>query len=47
MGVISALLGVALFANFVAAIAAAWAAEADRCWQVSVPTPDHPISFDD
>ena len=45
--VISALLGVALFANFVAAIAAAWAAAADRRWQASVPPSDDWIPIDD
>jgi len=37
---ISAVLGIALFANFVAGIAAAWAAEADQRWQASFDTPN-------
>jgi hypothetical protein len=37
---ISAILGIALFANFVAGIAAAWAAEADQRWQSSFDTPN-------
>jgi hypothetical protein len=45
--VITALLGAALFGNFGAAIAAAWAVEADRGWQEAPPTQTIGMDSDD